>query len=99
MQNQSRDSFPSDTKKNPKDCMKVTLISGKELQKIKGEETKITKKEDKIEAGKESEQNISELIEERRKTMMQQEQPIKERKLQKKWEVLYLPPIPFPRRL
>ena len=31
MQNQSRDSFPSDTKNNPKDCMKVTLRSGKEL--------------------------------------------------------------------
>ena len=31
MQNQSRDSFPSGTKKNPKDCMSVTLRSGKEL--------------------------------------------------------------------
>ena len=28
MQNQSRDSFPSDTKKNPKDCMDITLRSG-----------------------------------------------------------------------
>ena len=34
-QNQSRDSFPSDTKKNPKDCMEITLRSGKELQVIK----------------------------------------------------------------
>ena len=32
MQNQFRDSFPSDTKKNPKDCMTITLRSGKELQ-------------------------------------------------------------------
>ena len=32
MQNQSRDSFPSYTKKNPKDCMVVTSRSGKELQ-------------------------------------------------------------------
>ena len=31
LQNQSRDSFPSDTKKNPKDCMAITLRSGKEL--------------------------------------------------------------------
>ena len=31
MQNWSRDSFPSDTKKNPKDCMTITF-SGKELQ-------------------------------------------------------------------
>ena len=27
-QNQSRDSFLSDTKKNPKDCMAITLRSG-----------------------------------------------------------------------
>ena len=31
MQNQSKDSFLSDTNKNPKDSMKVTLKSGKEL--------------------------------------------------------------------
>ena len=29
MQNQSKDSFPSDTRKDPRDCMTVTLISGK----------------------------------------------------------------------
>ena len=84
MQNQSRDSFPSDTKKNPKDCMKVILRSGKELQKIRGEENEMTKKEDKMEAGKESEQDSSELTEERRKSMVQQEQPFEEGKLQKK---------------
>ena len=32
VQNQSRNSFPSDTKKNPKDCMVVTLRNGKELK-------------------------------------------------------------------
>ena len=31
MQNQSKDSFPSDTKKNPKDCIAITLRSGREL--------------------------------------------------------------------
>ena len=35
MQNQSKDSFPSDTKKNLKDCMAITLRSGKELHKRK----------------------------------------------------------------
>ena len=29
MHNQSRDSFPSDTKKNLKDCMAITLRSGR----------------------------------------------------------------------
>ena len=32
MPKQSRDSFPSDTKKNPKDYMAITLRSGKELK-------------------------------------------------------------------
>ena len=33
MQNQCSDFFPSDTKKNPKDCMAITLRSGRELKK------------------------------------------------------------------
>ena len=37
MQNQSKDSFPSDTKKNPKDCMVVTLRSVREIQSRKEE--------------------------------------------------------------
>ena len=32
MQNQSKDSFPSDTRKNSRDCMAVALRSGKELE-------------------------------------------------------------------
>ena len=100
MKNQSRDSFPSDTKKNPKDCMKVTLRSGKELQKIRREDNEMVEKEDKIKDGKESEQNSSEMIEERRKSMVQQEQLVEEGKLQKKEEVrVYVPHVPFPQRL
>ena len=32
MQNQSNDSFPSDTRKDPRDYMAVTLRSGRELE-------------------------------------------------------------------
>ena len=35
LQSQRKDAFPSDTKKNPKDCMAVQLRSGKELEKMK----------------------------------------------------------------
>ena len=35
LQSQRKDVFPSDTKKNPKDCMVVQLRSGKELEKMK----------------------------------------------------------------
>ena len=35
LQSQRKDAFPSDIKKNPKDCMAVQLRSGKELEKMK----------------------------------------------------------------
>ena len=43
LQKQSKDTFPSDTQKNPKDCLVVTLRSGKEHQesKRKKEEAKL----------------------------------------------------------
>ena len=66
MKNKSKISFESDTKKNPKDCMEITLRSGRELHKIKEEENEKTEKEEKEETGKESEQNSSELTEDRR---------------------------------
>ena len=44
MQNQSKDAFPSDIKKNPKDCMVVTLRSGREIESRKEEEKKKTEK-------------------------------------------------------
>ena len=49
MQNQSRDSFPSDPKKNPKACMTITLRSGKELKGSREAEKKhIDKKKLKV---------------------------------------------------
>ena len=52
MQNQSKDAFLSVTKKNSKDCMEMTLRSGKELEerrkeKKKTEEERHTKLEKK----------------------------------------------------
>ena len=43
--NQSRDSFLSDTKKNPNDCMAVTLRSRMELKSINEAEMKQTEAE------------------------------------------------------
>ena len=42
MHNQSRDSFPSDTKKNPTDCMEITLRSSRELRNREEERKKMT---------------------------------------------------------
>ena len=40
MPNQSKGTFPSDTQKNPKDCMAVQLRSGKELDNNRKKERK-----------------------------------------------------------
>ena len=85
IQNQSRDSFPSDTKKNPKDCMAITLRSGKELKKREKEERKLTEKEKQAETGK-SKMNSLEITVESEKSEVQKEQQTEERKLQKKKE-------------
>ena len=39
MHKEPKDSFPSDTIKNPKDCMAVTLRSGRELDERRVERT------------------------------------------------------------
>ena len=44
MQNQSKDSFPSDTRKNSRDCMAVALRNGRELEERRNEK-KDTKEE------------------------------------------------------
>ena len=50
MQNQSKDSFPSDTMKNPKDCMAITLRSDRKLEE-KRVERKNTEEEKYAEIG------------------------------------------------
>ena len=47
MQNQPKDAFLSDTKKNPKDCMEVNLRSRRE--NIKEDENRKTEKEKQAE--------------------------------------------------
>ena len=92
MKNQSRNFFPIDTKKNPKDYMIITLMNGRELQKRKEDEKKITEKETKL--------NSLEMTEDKRKLKVHQEQPVEEGDLKNKDEVqAYKPPIPFPQRL
>ena len=100
MQNQSKVAFPSDTKKNPKDYMAVTLRSDKEFENIKEDEKRKTEKENQAEFEEEIKLSSSKKTEESRKKKVQQEQPIKERNLKKKEEVqAYMPSVPFPQRL
>ena len=56
MPNQSKGTFPSDTQKNPKDCMSIQLRSGKDLSSNKRteskEETEVEKEETENEGEK-----------------------------------------------
>ena len=70
MMNQSRDSFHSDTKKNPKGCMAITLRSSRELQKREEDEIKLNEKEEQVENGKENKLNRTKLTDGREKSKM-----------------------------
>ena len=61
MQNQSWDSFPCDTKKNPKDCMEITLRSGRELENKEKEKNNQTRNQEKSDTGRDSKLNSSEI--------------------------------------
>ena len=54
VQKELKDSFPSDTRKNTKDCMAVILRSGKELDEMRGEK-RDTEEEKQAEIGDELE--------------------------------------------
>ena len=73
LQNQSKVAFPSETRKNPKDCMAVTQRSGRELDERRVEK-KENEEEKHVEIGEELKQHYLEIAEEDRTTKMQQEQ-------------------------
>ena len=83
MTNQSKGTFPSDTKKNPKDCMTVQLRSGQQQQERKKEADV-----EQEETGKEGEESIQ----------TEQPEGSSEQK-QKERVPTYTPTVPFPQRL
>ena len=98
MQNQSKDSFPSETRKDPRDCMAVTLRSGRELEERRVEK-KDTEEENYAEIGEQFKQHSSETIEEEKTTKMQLEQQVEKENLRKKKEFkAYEPQVSFPQR-
>ena len=85
LQNQIKDAFLSDTKKNPKDCMAVQLRSGKELEKEKSKKDESNKGEGILENAESPEK-------ERKKEQQQEER-------NKKKAQNSMPSVPFPHRL
>ena len=88
MPNQSKGTFPSDTQKNPKDCMAVQLRSGKEVGNNRKKKRKEETEAKQEETGKEGEKSI------------QTEQPEGSNEQKQKERVpAYTPTVPFPQRL
>ena len=77
-----KDAFPSDTKKNPKDCMAVQLRSGKDLEK--------KTEKDESNKGEEGPDNAETLDKERKKEQLSREEGSKQKTQNN------LPAIPFP---
>ena len=97
MQNQSKDAFLSDTKKNPKDCMVLTLRSGRNLERRNEEEHKKIEKTKKEETGKDDKLSSLEVAKETEKEEVQTEQQVEKRKLKTNEEMqAYMPVVPFP---
>ena len=57
MPNQSKGTFPSDTQKNPKDCMTIQLRSGKDLSSNRRTERKEETEAEKEKTEKEGEKS------------------------------------------
>ena len=83
MKNQSKGSVPSDTRKDPRECMAVLLRSGRELDERRVEK-KDTEEENYSEIREEFKHHGSETIEEEKKTKMQPEQQVEKGNLEKK---------------
>ena len=96
MLNQSKGTFPSDTQKNPKDCMEVQLRSGKEVgnnsKKEKKEETDAEQKE----TGKEGEKSTPEKTTEAKKKIQTEQLEGSSEQKQKGRVPSYTPTMPFP---
>ena len=86
LQNQMKDAFLSDTKKNPKDCMAVQLRSGKELEKEKSEKDEGNKREGSL--------RNAETLEKKRKLEKQEEEERSKKKAQNSMTT-----VPFPQRM
>ena len=99
LKNLTKDAFPSDTKKNPRDCMAVQLRSGKELSSSKEENKERSEQEEDKETGKENRKSSSEwTIETENKVHIEQHGKKCEQKQKEKLQA-YTLAVPFPQRL
>ena len=99
MPNQSKGTFPSDTQKNPKDCMAVQLRSGKEVGNNSKKERKEETDTEQEDTGKEEEKSMPEKSTEAKKKIQTEQPEGSSEKKQKERVLAYTPIVPFPQRL
>ena len=99
LQNQTKDAYPSDTPKNPRDCMAIQPRSGKEVSISRVEKKEISEQEEEKETGEDDIKNNSECtVETENKVHTEQHGKNCEQK-QKEKVLVYMPAVPFPQRL
>ena len=74
LQKETKNAFPSDTQKNPKDCMAVQLRSGREMSSNRIEKKEKTDQKEEKEIGREDRRSNSKKNAETKK-QVQTEQP------------------------
>ena len=80
MPNQSKGTFPSDTQKNPKDCMEIQLRSGKEVSNNRSKERKEETEAEQEKTRKEGEKS----------TQTEQLKEIMSRNRRKEYQLIHL---------
>ena len=99
MPNQSKGTFPSDTQKNPKDCMAVQLRSGKAVGNNNKKERKEETDAEQEETGKEGEKSMPEKTTKAKKKIKTEQSKGSSEQKQKEKVTAYTPTVPFPQRL
>ena len=93
MQNQSKDYFPSDTRKNSRDCMAVALKSGRELEERKRKRKTLRK--NNMQTLRNTLSNIAQRLQKKRKQKRCSQRKMWKNKIQGKRERLRLMNLKF----
>ena len=99
LQKETKNAFPSDTQKNPKDCMAVQLRSGREMSSSRSEKKEMIDQKEEKEIGREDRRSNSEQTVETEKRMQIEQPEVTCEQKQKEKIQAYAFAVPFPHRL
>ena len=99
LQKETKNAFPNDTQKNPKNCMVVQLRSGREMSSSRVKKNEKTDQKEEKEIGKEDGMNNSEQTAETKKQVQLKQPGVTGEQKQKEKIQAYTFAVPFPQRL